>query len=166
MRKQVWVFGLAQRKENNKGQKCYMQIVPDREAPTLLSIVFEKCLKGSIIYSDCWSSYNKISKLNEYQHQTVNHSYNFLDPDTGTCTNLIECLWNVSKQKFKEIKGCKRAYVQSYIDEFIWRYNNCVNNDRVLCYSLLLKELARFYSPGDEYVYFNLLYIFVYYIII
>lgn len=144
------MFGLAQRIETNGRQKCYMQLVPDREATTLLGIIYERCEKGSIIYSDCWSSYNKISKLKEFKHQTVNRSYNFVDPQSGTCTNLIESLWNVSKQKFKEIKGCKRANIQPYLDEFTWRYNNNVNNDRVSCYKLMLQTIANFYKPGQE----------------
>lgn len=150
IRKQVWVFGLAQRKEANGSQKCYMQLVPDGEAPTLLGIIYDICEIGSIIYSDCWPSYNKISKMKDFNHQTVNHSYNFVDPDSGTCTNLIESLWNFSKQKFKEIKGCKRSNIKPYLDEFTWRYNNNVNNDRVLCYKLILQTIANFYVPGQE----------------
>lgn len=61
-----------------------MQTVRDREAETLLSIIYDKCKPGTTIYSDCWSSYNKISKLRDsYEHKTVNHSVNFVDPDSG-----------------------------------------------------------------------------------
>jgi transposase-like protein len=59
-----------------------MQVVPNREAQTLLAVIYEKVLNGSTIYSDCWSSYEKLSKLG-YTHLTVNHTYNFLDPDSG-----------------------------------------------------------------------------------
>lgn len=80
-RAQVWVFGLVERGDN---AKCYMEIVPNREALTLLNIIYNKCAPGTIVYSDCWSSYNKISQFKNFSHQTVNHSYNFIDPETGT----------------------------------------------------------------------------------
>jgi hypothetical protein len=82
MRPQVWTFGLVQRKDSTTNGKCYMQVVPNREAQTLLAVIYEKVLNGSTIYSDCWSSYEKLSKLG-YTHLTVNHTYNFLDPDSG-----------------------------------------------------------------------------------
>ncbi|CAF1057175.1 unnamed protein product [Brachionus calyciflorus] len=78
------------------------------EAETLLSIIYEKCRQGSTIFSDCWSCYNKISSLKDFKHQTVNHSLNFVDPNTGTCTNKIESLWNACKHKFKEMHGCQK----------------------------------------------------------
>lgn len=77
---QIWVFGLVERGDPSR---CYMSIVPDREAPTLLNIIYNRCHPGTIIYSDCWSSYNKISKLKEFDHKTVNHSVNFIDPESG-----------------------------------------------------------------------------------
>jgi hypothetical protein len=82
-RAQVWVFGLVERQFENQKPKCYLQIVKNREAETLLSVIFEKCRQGTTIFSDCWSSYNKISAFKEFKHQTVNHSLNFVDPDTG-----------------------------------------------------------------------------------
>ncbi|RNA45157.1 hypothetical protein BpHYR1_023363, partial [Brachionus plicatilis] len=39
---------------------------------------------------------------------------------TKTHTNRIESLWRACKHKFKEIYGCKRNMIQSYIDEFIY----------------------------------------------
>ena len=36
-------------------------------------------------------AYNNINKLEQgYEYQTVNHSENYVDPITGTCTNRIE----------------------------------------------------------------------------
>ncbi|RNA21956.1 hypothetical protein BpHYR1_003912 [Brachionus plicatilis] len=129
-RPQVWTFGLVQRPDSLTAKKCYLQVVPNREAQTLLEIIYDKCLPGSIVYSDCWSSYDKISKL-ELVHKTVNHSLNFLDPKS-------------------EMRGCKRAHIQSHFDEFIWRYNNGVHDDRVKCYGLLIQIIAKYYEPEFE----------------
>ncbi|CAF0950111.1 unnamed protein product [Brachionus calyciflorus] len=150
-RPQVWVFGLVERNDSDeRSSQCYMQVVKDREANTLVPIIYDKCKSGSIIYSDCWASYNKISKFKNFTHKTVNHSLNFIDPDSGACTNKIESLWNACKHKFKEMHGCKRLYIQSYIDEYLWRYNNNVCNDRKSSYDLILKYIAKYYQPGTE----------------
>ncbi|CAF1143582.1 unnamed protein product, partial [Brachionus calyciflorus] len=157
-RERVWVFGLVDRKQPNDevdNSKCYMEIVEYREAKTLVSIVYEKVKSGTIIYSDCWASYNKLSKFKDYQHKTVNHSLNFIDPETGCCTNRIESLWNSCKQKFKEMKGCKRVYIQSYINEYLWQFMNKLTNDRVLCYNSILKEIGLFYKPGTNSIDFD-----------
>ncbi|CAF1086129.1 unnamed protein product [Brachionus calyciflorus] len=45
--------------------------------------------------------------------------------------------------------GCKRLLIQSYIDEYLWRYNN-VCNDRKSSYDLILKYIAKYYPPGTE----------------
>ncbi|RNA25960.1 ISXO2-like domain-containing, partial [Brachionus plicatilis] len=147
-RRPVWVFGLVERADGESSGRTYMQIVKDREAQTLLSIIYDKCESGSIIFSDCWASYNKIAMFKNFTHKTVNHSVNFLDPNNGACTNRIESLWRACKQKFKEMNGCKRVYIQSYIDEFIWRFNNNVTTDRIACYNLILREISKFYRPG------------------
>jgi hypothetical protein len=53
----------------------------------------------STIISDCWAAYNNIKDLTTsegfqmYDHYTVNHLTNFVDPVTGACTNGIEGLW-------------------------------------------------------------------------
>ncbi|CAF0725430.1 unnamed protein product [Brachionus calyciflorus] len=100
-RPQVWTFGLVERRDGKANGKVYLEVVPNREAQTLLAIIYEKVLSGTTIMSDCWSSYDKI----------IN----------GACTNRIESLWNSSKHRFKDMRVTKRSEIQSYLDEFIWR---------------------------------------------
>ncbi|RNA00670.1 ISXO2-like domain-containing [Brachionus plicatilis] len=123
-RPQVWTFGLVQRPDSLTAKKYDLQVVPNREAQTLLEIIFDKCLPYSIVYSDCWSS-----------------------SEISACTNRIESLWNSSKHRFKEMRG---AHIQSHLDEFIWRYNNGVHDDRVKCYGLLIQIIAKYYEPGKS----------------
>ena len=78
-----------------------MEAVPDRTAVTLLIIIQKWVAPGSIIWSDCWKSYNKISQLPEgYKNATVYHSQNFVVPETGTCTNRLESDWRHTKDEF------------------------------------------------------------------
>lgn len=86
-RKQVWVFGMRERGTN----KCLFFVVENREASTLIPIIFKHVKEGSIVMSDCWRSYSEISK--KYVHKTVNHSINFVAPDSKEIkihTNGIE----------------------------------------------------------------------------
>ena len=114
---QVWLFGLVER---GKDGRCILMVVPNRKAETLLSIIHQVVEPGTTIIHDKWSSYNKIKDLG-YTSLSVNHSYNFVDPETGAHTNKIEGLWNQFKRKFKEMNGCDRVSLQSYIIEFMWR---------------------------------------------
>lgn len=64
---QQWVFGGICRETN----ECFIVPVIDRSANTLIPIIKEKILPGSIILSDLWKAYKE-----GYTHYTVNHSYN------------------------------------------------------------------------------------------
>lgn len=53
--------------------------------------------EGSIIITYCWRGC-KTGELRDagYDNSTVNHKYNFVDPNTGCHTQSLEVLW-VSK---------------------------------------------------------------------
>ena len=129
-----------------KLNRIYFECVPDRTAKTLLSIIYDHVFPKTIINSDCYSSYNKINRLHEetVEHKTVNHTYNFVDPESSTHTNKIESLWNVGKIKFKDMRGCNRLYIQSYLDEFMWRHNNKVS--RHDAFKKILEDLVVVYD--------------------
>jgi hypothetical protein len=136
--KQVWVYGGVERGDFG----CFMNELTDdqglslpRNAETLLPILQDQVLPGSIVMSDCWAAYGKffliaislfflcgIANLPEgYHHLTVNHSINFVDPDTGAHTQSIESNWQKFKMENKKRYGTHRNFLQSYIDEFILR---------------------------------------------
>ena len=57
-----------------------------------------------------------------FNHQTVNHSVNFVDPVTGVHSQHAESNWSVAKDKFKKMKGNTNPnFLQEYLKEFIWR---------------------------------------------
>ena len=56
-----------------------------------LPIINQYGRPGTTIYSDQWLAYNGIPiGPNQYTHQTVNHSYNFVSPSTLVHTQNIE----------------------------------------------------------------------------
>jgi hypothetical protein len=107
------VFGGLERlydeKDNANARRFFAVTVPDCKVETLLPLLQQYVALGSIIFSDCWTGYCKISDLAEgYWHSTVNHSKTYNAKD-GTHTNTIESCWN---GKFK-----KRIGNQYYADE-------------------------------------------------
>ena len=80
--------------------------VPDRSAATLCQVLRDNIADGSTIYTDCWKGY-RTTELEEagFSHMTVNHRYNFLDPDSGVHTQGIERLWGSAKWRNKRQRG-------------------------------------------------------------
>lgn len=115
---QVWMFGGIER-ENNK--QFFAEIVADRTTKTLLSVIKRRIRKGSIIMSDKWKAYNCL-KDNGYQHFTINHSENFVDPNNPLIhTQGIESKWAKIKRKIKA-KGLNlKQHMEEYILEYMYR---------------------------------------------
>ena len=60
-----------------------MQLVEDRKADTLIPIIEMVVKKVSIIHFDQWAAYRQLQNHPDYMYQAVNHSENFVDPETG-----------------------------------------------------------------------------------
>ncbi|CAF1090455.1 unnamed protein product, partial [Brachionus calyciflorus] len=98
---------------------------------------------NTIIYSDCWKSYDRIRLLDKnYQHFTVNHDIFFVDPKTGVHTNGIESILCSAKSLFKKMRGVSRPYLQPYLDEYTWRYNQ--NLLRTGAFGAILRLISKF----------------------
>ena len=84
-----------------------------------------------------------------YEHHAVNHSINFVyKSDKNIHTQGIECVWGVSKQKFKAMKGCSRIYLQSYLTEFCWRFRF---NNRMEIFEELVKIIQKHWDKIYDY---------------
>ena len=113
-----WCFGGIERGTN----KCFVVPVERRDAATLLPLIRQYVVPGTTIVSDQWAAYTTIKDMREgYQHETVNHSLHFIDPETGAYTNTTESLWQKFKQGHKARYGTERAPLQSYMDKFVMK---------------------------------------------
>ena len=99
-----------------------MELVPRRDAATLLPIIQQHTLPGTTIWSDDWAAYNRISTLPGITgHEVINHSLHFVTPTTGVNTQTVESYWNRVKTKFKRMKGISSQQLPLHLDEFLWR---------------------------------------------
>ena len=110
-----WVFGMVERTSH----RVFLFRVPNRKRLTLLPIIQEYVLPGTTIISDEFTPYHILNDVG-YDHLRVNHSQNFVDPDTGAHTNTIEGVWGHVKRKLKNMNGTSNNSLPSYLDEFMW----------------------------------------------
>jgi transposase-like protein len=96
-------------------------LVNRRDAATLLPITQNVIRPDSIIHSDQWRAYHGIQQQIGLQHRTVNHSLNFVDPDTGVRTQHIKWYWSKCKGRFKAMHGTTIGKLPSYLDKFMCR---------------------------------------------
>lgn len=127
----IWVFGLV----DTSTVPClgYMEIVESRSAMTLLPIIEKVVRPGTVIHSDQWKAYSNIQRDLGLEHHTVNHSVCFVDPHTGVHTQTIESYWGRHKARIKRMQGCKREFLHSYLQEFMWRERNKQDTFHAFC---------------------------------
>ena len=111
-----WVFG--GREKYNKKQ-IFMIPVHNCKESTLIPIIKKWIKPGSIIHSDCWKAYSKLSKIG-YTHVTVNHSKEFVNKSSAACTNAIKSDWRHAKLKMPSY-GTHIGDHACYLAEFMWR---------------------------------------------
>ncbi|KAG0425752.1 hypothetical protein DMUE_6012 [Dictyocoela muelleri] len=114
--KPVWVWGAIEFKSGY----CYCQVVEDRKATTLLPIINSEIKDKSYVVSDKWASYNNIQ--NKYR-DTVNHTYNFVDPISKANTQKIENMWLHLKKIKHYTYGLSLETLQEHLNVFMFFRN-------------------------------------------
>ena len=113
---QVWIFGGI----DTTTKDVFIVPVLRRNADLLIPIIQRHILPGTTVISDLWSGYRRLNEFG-YTHLTVNHSQNFVDPQTGANTNAIESLWSKVKYRNKKECGTSRKLLVTYLSEYKWR---------------------------------------------
>jgi transposase-like protein len=146
--RQQWVFGVYSRTE----RKGMLWFVKNRKKKTLLDLIRKHIAPGTVIHSDCFSSYNDIDKLGlDYHHLTVNHTTNFRDPNTGACTNRVEGLWAVVKMYLKGIRGSRGWMTIQHIYLAIYKHNNRITSKTPLADRLkkIIADIIAFHEFNE-----------------
>ena len=112
----VAVFGLLKR-----NGKVYTVAVPNTQTATLLPIIREQVKPDSIVYTDCYKSYD-VPDVSEFSHLRINHSTHFAERQNHI--NGIENFWNQAKRHLHKFNGIPKEHFELYLKECEWRFNN------------------------------------------
>lgn len=122
-----------------------MSSVEDRSAETLIPIIKEHVLPGTTIISDCWKAYARLEEEG-YVHQTVNHSKEFVNKETGAHTNTIESTWRAVKTSLPK-HGTVKSLYDTYFVEYIFRKRHLNSaDDQFLTF---LNSIKTVYNPSS-----------------
>lgn len=98
-------------------------------AETLCGEIWERVLPASTVYTDELASYNTISENRRYTHKRINHSEKvYVIGDIHT--NTIEGFWSLVKRGIGGVyHSVSQKYLQTYLDEYSFRYNRRTANE-------------------------------------
>lgn len=121
-KKKTPVVGIVERK-SGKGRVIALA-TDDVKGSTLLGIVHERVMPSSIIYTDELNGYDGIGMMpSGYQHRRIKHTAKvYVVGDIHT--NTIEGFWSLVKRGIGGVyHSVSKKYLQSYLDEYSYRYN-------------------------------------------
>jgi transposase-like protein len=112
------VLGMVER-----GGRVRAEVVPARGAPTLQGRVIERVLPASMIFTEEWKSYTGL-RHHFASHRRIQHRQKvYVRGDVHT--NTIEGFFGLLKTGIRGVyHAVSREYLQSYLDEYAWRYNH------------------------------------------
>jgi transposase-like protein len=113
------VFGMVER-----GGRVVARVTPNVKAETVYPIIREHVLPESTVFTDEYSVYDKLANGdNRYAHRRINHSEKvYVMGDVHTQT--IEGFWSLVKRGIGGVyHSVGRQYLQTYLDEYSFRYN-------------------------------------------
>ena len=108
-----------------------------------MPLIIQWVRPGTEIWSDMWGAYNGIAGQG-FQHDVVNHQYNFVDSNTAVTTTKPQ---NVTEGSEKEIcMGCNK-YVETGV-----QCGSCYRRYHYKCEGTTEKEIKKLYPEETHYI--------------
>jgi len=125
------VLGMVER-----GGKVRLRVIPSRRGPALSREVRAHVNPASIIFTDDWQAYKPL-RGEFLDHKVINHSAgSYVEGEIYT--NTIEGFFGNLKTGMRgAYKAVSQKWLQSYLDEYAWRYNERFRGDRSMFHNLL-----------------------------
>ncbi len=117
------VFGIAQRKGAERKGQVAAKVVDDTKRATVMPHVKKKVLPKSMVYTDEYKVYDSLDKEG-YRHDRIHHAEEvYVSGDVHV--NTIEGFWSLVKRGIGGVYHSVLAkHLQSYLDEYVFRYNH------------------------------------------
>ena len=138
------VMGMVQRNEQGKdgtnkgGNKVYLKHIPNTGKWSLLKQIKDHVDPQARVITDEYYGYTQL-KYHGYNHEFVTHIETYVVGDIYT--QNVENLWSILKRGIYGVyRVVSKKYLQAYIDEYAWRYNNRKYQDKM--FDLLLRQIA------------------------
>jgi transposase len=125
------VLGMVER-----GGRVRLRVIKARRGEPLSGAVRANVNPQAIIFTDDWMAYKPLSR--EYAgHSVINHSGGvYVEGEVHT--NTIEGFFGNLKTGMRgTYKKVSKKWLQSYLDEYAWRYNERFRGERSMFHSLL-----------------------------
>lgn len=124
------VLGMVERKG-----KLVATIVPNTSVKVLTPSIRKYVTEGSVVYTDEWGGYKNMHKI--YEHLFVHHKEREF-VNGKAYTNTIEGFWGFMKRGiFGIYHYTSKKHLQSYVEEYVYRYNTREMSDNLRFNSLL-----------------------------
>jgi transposase-like protein len=96
-------------------------VIPNSSGPTLRKAVVEYVQVGSTLYTDEWGGYRNLAS--DYEHRTIRHR-DGIYVDGVNHTQTVEGFFGLFKNAVRGVHhGVSTKWLQSYLNEYCWRYN-------------------------------------------
>ena len=129
------VFGMVERQG-----RVVAVTVPNVKTATLLPHLTERVLPKSTVYTDEAASYNSLAKAG-YRHRRIAHAQKIYVRG-NVHTNTIEGFWSLLKRGIGGVYHAVSAkYLQSYLNEYSFRYNH--RDDEVPMFQTMLSRVEK-----------------------
>lgn len=105
----VAVFGIPKR-----GGKVYTKVVMNTtKAETLIPLIVSKVEPDSVVYTDCYRSYNALD-VSDFYHERINHSRLFGRGNNHI--NGIEHFWNQAKRVLRKYNWDTERFISVILE--------------------------------------------------
>lgn len=130
--------------ERGGGLKAW--VTPDVKWKTIGPLATEHIMPASQVFTDDATQYRTAITRAGYQHSRINHSAHIY-VEGNVHTNTIEGFWMLLKNGIRgAYHSVGSAYLQSYVDEYVFRYNH--RKDATPMFLTMLRRVEKVGQPA------------------
>jgi transposase-like protein len=128
--------------------RCRMTIIPDASAASLQPMIADHVEAGSQVITDGWQGYRKIDKLGYVHDRRSQRAAKARGDDPAELLPGVHRIASLAKRWLLGTHqgSVDESHLQSYLDEFVFRFNRRTSRSRGLVFYRVL-ELAIAHEP-------------------